>query len=439
MNEEEAELLPPYLRPYPPAGAPLGTLSYNRRSKCWVVKGDPSVTEVCKRLFPGSAGSRRGEARFTAHRRAVGDLCWLMMRFPLEIKSSDRALWEKAVTGAREYAVRQAKLSTMPVRMTPPDGAFLGTLRPFQEEGLSYLCSHDRCLLADEMGLGKTVQALAFLSSTGSLPALVIPPAHLTRNWQEETLRFLRVDGKAPRVHTIRGLKPYDLPEADVYIMHYLLLRGWKSVLPTLPFRSVIFDEIQELRHAGTEKYSAASLLSESCERVIGLSGTPIYNRGGEIWNVINILDYHFLGDWESFSREWCSGYGNQLVLKPDLLGAYLRRPAGAGAGLERQGIRPADGARDARRAALETGRPAFGAGAGDAGGIHQPARAAGHWRGESAVCVPICARAAGRRRKSAAVCTPPSGDGHLQAGIEGVFAGVHHRTGDDAGENERG
>lgn len=52
MNEEEAELLPPYLRPYPPSGAPLGTLSYNRRSKCWVVKGDPSVTEVCKRLFP---------------------------------------------------------------------------------------------------------------------------------------------------------------------------------------------------------------------------------------------------------------------------------------------------------------------------------------------------------------------------------------------------
>ena len=238
MNEEEAELLPPYLRPYPPAGAPLGTLSYNRRSKCWVVKGDPSVTEVCKRLFPGSAGSRRGEARFTAHRRAVGDLCWLMMRFPLEIKASDRALWEKAVMGAREYAVRQAKLSTMPVRMTPPDGAFLGTLRPFQEEGLSYLCSHDRCLLADEMGLGKTVQALAFLSSTGSLPALVIPPAHLTRNWQEETLRFLRVDGKAPRVHTIRGLKPYDLPEADVYIMHYLLLRGWKEALPGLGGRA---------------------------------------------------------------------------------------------------------------------------------------------------------------------------------------------------------
>ena len=63
MNEEEAELLPPYLRPYPPSGAPLGTLSYNRRSKCWVVKGDPSVTEVCKRRVPGGGGGEGGGSR----------------------------------------------------------------------------------------------------------------------------------------------------------------------------------------------------------------------------------------------------------------------------------------------------------------------------------------------------------------------------------------
>ena len=83
---------------------------------------------------------------------------------------------------------------------------------------------------------------------------------------------------------------------------------------------------MQELRRASSEKYSAASLLSEACERVIGLSGTPIYNYGGEIWNIVNILDYHFLGDWESFSREWCAGYGNGIVSRPQLLGDYLRR-----------------------------------------------------------------------------------------------------------------
>ncbi|MCH5287091.1 MAG: DEAD/DEAH box helicase [Christensenellaceae bacterium] len=326
MFPEEEALLPAYLRQLDTPGEAYGTLSWNRRSKCWVVKGDPSVTEMCKRLFPGSAGSRRGEARFTAHRRMVGDLCWLMMRFPLEIRAADKALWDKAVADARGAAIRKAKTAHMPQRMEPPEGSFTGTLMPFQQEGLSFLLQHDRCLLADEMGLGKTVQALAYLASTGSFPALVIPPAHLTRNWTEEAARFLRIEGRAPRIHLIKGLKPYDLPEADIYIMHYLLLRGWKETLPQLPVRAVIFDEIQELRHTGTEKYSAASLLSESCERVIGLSGTPIYNKGGEIWNVINILDFHFLGDWESFSREWCYGYGGGIVIKPDVLGAYLRR-----------------------------------------------------------------------------------------------------------------
>ncbi|MBR2718222.1 MAG: DEAD/DEAH box helicase [Clostridia bacterium] len=326
-DQPEEELLPAYLRSVESApGHVYGTLSYNRRSKCWVVKGDPSVTEMCKRLFPGSAGSRRGEARFTAHRRMVGELCWLMLRFPLTVKMSDLALWDKAVADARAYAIQREKAARMPTFATPPEGTFTGQLMSFQQEGLGFLLQHDRCLLADEMGLGKTVQALSWLASTGSFPALVIPPAHLTRNWQEEATRFLRLNGEPPRVHVIKGLKPYDLPEADIYIMHYLLLRGWKEVLPTLPFRAVIFDEIQELRHTGTEKYSAASLLSESCEKVIGLSGTPIYNKGGEIWNVINILDFHFLGDWESFSREWCYGYGNALVVKPDLLGAYLKR-----------------------------------------------------------------------------------------------------------------
>ena len=327
-EEEENTLLPLYLRPQepPPGGRTYGTLSWNRRSRCWVVRADPSVTEMCKRLFPGSAGSKRGEARFTGHRRAVADLCWLMLRFPLTVKLADLPLWDKAVAQARAYAVRQERAARMPAKADPPAGSFAGQLMEFQREGLAFLLQHDRCLLADEMGLGKTVQALAAVAAQRLFPALVIPPPHLTLNWQEEALRFLRVEGRPPRVHIITGLKPYDLPEADLYIMHYLLLRGWKEVLPELPVRCVIFDEVQELRHTGTEKYSAASLLSERCEHVYGLSGTPIYNRGGEIWNVINILDFHFLGDWESFSREWCYGYGSAIVAKPELLGDYLRR-----------------------------------------------------------------------------------------------------------------
>lgn len=326
LESWEEALLPAYLKAEIPSDEPsYGTLSYNKRRDCWTVKGEPFLTELCKRLFPGTAGARRGEAHVTNHPRMMRDLYWLMLRYPLTVKEADRKRWENAVLEAKRSAAKKAAFAQMPQRITPPAGAFLGELRPFQQEGLAFLLQHDRCLLADEMGLGKTVQALAALATDQLFPVLIVPPAHLVRNWQEEIQRFLRMEGRPPVVHVIKGLTPYDLPPADLYIMHYLLLRGWKAAIPTLDFRALVLDEVQELRHSGTEKYSAASLLAEKCQRVYGLSGTPIYNRGGEIWNVINILDYHFLGDWESFSREWCYGYGSALVIKPDVLGNYLK------------------------------------------------------------------------------------------------------------------
>lgn len=324
MMTDEGKL-PGYLQDAPQTGHLYGTLSYNRRSKCWTIKGEPCVTEMAARLFPGSE-RRRGEARFTANRRIIGDVNWLMMRYPLEIAPRDRELWKNALAQAREHVLLRMNAEKLPRRSTPPEGTFEGELREFQKEGLSFLLANPRTLLADEMGLGKTVQALACLAATKEFPALIVVPPHLLRNWQTEITRFLRLEGKPARVCVLTGLKPYQPPEADVYIIHYLLLRGWKQALPQMGFKAVVFDEIQELRHGGTEKYSAASLLAEECERVIGLSGTPIYNKGSEIWNVVNILDYHCLGDWESFTRAWCDGYGNHLVRNPALLGEHLRR-----------------------------------------------------------------------------------------------------------------
>lgn len=316
---------PDYLRDAHPGRHTYGTLSYNRRSKCWTIKGEPCVTELAKRLFPGCDGRGRGVARFTAHRRIIGDLNWLMLRYPLEIRESDRKRWEESLDEAREYAFRREQALSAPETAQPPEGSFSGTLLPFQQEGLGFMLASRRCLLADEMGLGKTVQALSFLATTAAYPAILVVPPHLIRNWQREIERFLNPDGRL-RVHVIKGLTSQPLPEADIFLIHYLLLRGWKDVLPEAGFKTAIFDEIQELRRNGTGKYSAASLLSESCENVIGLSGTPIYNQGGEIWNVVNILDFHFLGDWESFSREWCYGYNRAMVAKPELLGEHLRR-----------------------------------------------------------------------------------------------------------------
>ena len=130
--------LPGYLADVPQTGHIYGRLSYNRRSKCWTIKGEPCVTEMAKRLFPGSA-RRRGEARFTANRRIIGEVNWLMLRYPLEIAERDRALWARSLEEAREHARRRELAQRLPVRSTPPPGTFCGELREFQKEGLSFL------------------------------------------------------------------------------------------------------------------------------------------------------------------------------------------------------------------------------------------------------------------------------------------------------------
>jgi len=183
------------------------------------------------------------------------------------------------------------------------------------EDGLFVV---DHCIVTHN-----TPTAIAWLTSLKcSPPYLIVVPPHILIQWKSEIKKFL---GEETSVHIIKGLKPYSLPASEIYLIHYLLLRGWKNYLPRFGFKACVFDEIQELRHATSNKYSAASLLSDSVDYLIGLSGTFFYNYGSEAWNVINILDYHCLGDFDSFSREWCTGYGSKLIKDPKLLGEYLR------------------------------------------------------------------------------------------------------------------
>ena len=45
-GEDAAPDVPAYLRDVPAGARTYGTLSYNRRSRCWTIKGDPCVTEL---------------------------------------------------------------------------------------------------------------------------------------------------------------------------------------------------------------------------------------------------------------------------------------------------------------------------------------------------------------------------------------------------------
>lgn len=304
----------------------------DRNGSFWIIKGDPQVAVMAKRLFPGADGRGAGIAKFPANRRTFADLVWFLHRWPLTIENEEEFNTDYQETC--DYVSRRQAINLSPIAATP-DVLFKGTLKPFQQESLSWMLANRRTLIADEMGLGKTVQALSCLATDQAWPALIVVPPHLVRHWEEKIPAFLdTANGEAGplfaqdklTVHVIRGTKRAPLPVAHIYVIHYLLLRAWRHALRELGIKRIVFDEIQELRHSGTEKYSAASELATLAEDVIGLSGTPIYNRGGEIWNVLNIIEYHCLGDWDSFTREWCNGYGNDTVKEPHVLGAHLRR-----------------------------------------------------------------------------------------------------------------
>ena len=327
--------LPNYLARPDTDGNTFGTLRLESSKKgqpLWVIEAEAHVVILAKRLFPGAAGRGRGLATFAANKRIFCDLVWLLHRWPLKIESQEA--FDAAYAESCAYYLKREAINRMPTRMLP-GAAFTGKLRPFQEEGLAWMLANPRTLNADEMGLGKTVQALAFLATEQKWPALIVVPPHLIRHWDAKIPQFLSVNQAEMgplfsqnqlKFEILRGTKPRPLRGAHIFITHYLLLSYWRQCLKDAGFRRLIFDEAQELRHAGTKKYSVASELSTMVEEVIGLSGTPIHNLGGEIHNVLNCIDYHCLGDMDSFSREWCTGYGALRVEEPEVLRAHLKR-----------------------------------------------------------------------------------------------------------------
>jgi SNF2 family DNA or RNA helicase len=188
--------------------------------------------------------------------------------------------------------------------------------RDYQRAAADMLLRRDSLLLADDLGVGKSVSAICTLVAPDALPALIVVPKHLQRQWQREINRF------APGLSTtiLRSGKPYDLrkiqrrqvPYPDVIICTYMKLVGWADTLAGV-VKTVVFDEVQELRHSGTGKYDAAKFVADKADRRLALSATPVHNYGGEIWTVLNVLSPGELGDFGEFTREWCrsqAGYG---------------------------------------------------------------------------------------------------------------------------------
>lgn len=337
---------PPALPPIfarPPEGT-AGTLSFVKitdektgeiRNR-WKIEGTPGVVMMANGLFSGAISRKADSVSFPAFASIFEDLLMLQHRFPLKIAADARPVWEefyrRSITRYRAIELRDD--SVLPKRNG--DARFMGELLPFQAEGERFLVAGRRTLLADEMGLGKTPQALAALDRLGEWPVVVVCQPHVVKHWERKTEEFLLsapaglplAAGGKLGWHTLSGTKGGRLPEADIYIVHYLVLHAWWSALVERGVRVVVFDEVQELRHSGTKKYESAFAMAHTAPYVFGLSGTPIYNRGPEIFEVFQAISPGALGTKADFTRNWCeysSEDGKLIVEDPQMLGQYLQ------------------------------------------------------------------------------------------------------------------
>lgn len=311
-----------------------GTLTHHpltQQPPVWSIQAQPHVMIRIKRVLSRVQAHRSGRVIISDTLDVARDLQWLIDRYPLEMNDrTAEALAERVGRWTRRQEAVDAILEGHPgsALLTEP----ARTPRDYQLQFAAMIRATGRLLLADDLGLGKTMSGLLVLAEADALPALVVTLTHLPQQWMGE----LAATWPGLLGHVATKGSPYDLREVrrnkgkypDVLVMNYHKLAGWAHALAG-QVKTVIFDECQELRHGtATNKGIAAATVASPATYVAGLSATPVYNYGGEIWNILDILDKGRLGSREEFLREWGTGFENNgkiTVEDPAALGTYLR------------------------------------------------------------------------------------------------------------------
>lgn len=189
-----------------------------------------------------------------------------------------------------------------------------GSLFPHQLEALNWLrkCWYKskNVILADEMGLGKTVSACAFISCLycefkAKLPCLVLVPLSTMPNWMAEFaswaphLNVVEYHGNVKGRTVIRQYEWHaSVPNEsnkksaaykfNVLLTTYEMVLADSSHLRAIPWEVLIVDEGHRLKNSSSKLFSLLNTFLFQ-HRVL-LTGTPLQNNLGELYNLLNFL-----------------------------------------------------------------------------------------------------------------------------------------------------
>jgi len=219
------------------------------------------------------------------------------------------------------------------IRPREAGAGFRGELRPYQEDALGWL----RCLesmglggcLADDMGLGKTVMVLAHLlhhrratKKAERKPALVVAPKSVVWNWIDEARRFAPSLSVLDYTGPAAARDPARIPEHDLAVTTYGVLRRDAAKLKDVPLSYAILDEAQAVKNPASQAWKAARLLA--ADHRLALTGTPVENHLGDLWAILEFLNPGTLGP-RSTHAAWAKSGAEDGTLRARV--ARLVRP----------------------------------------------------------------------------------------------------------------
>ena len=188
-------------------------------------------------------------------------------------------------------------------------------LRNYQKEGIKWLLTLYKYgfngILADDMGLGKTLQVIAMLDSLAKgKPSLVICPASLIYNWEDEVHKFSSsfkvkcvTGNKEERNQIITMYREYDL-----LVTSYDYIKRDFDIYENKQFNYVILDEAQYIKNQNTKNAQIVKKIKS--DHRIALSGTPIENTLSELWSIFDFLMPDYLYNYHYFK----SYFENDIV-----------------------------------------------------------------------------------------------------------------------------
>lgn len=300
-----------------------GKLYYDKAKNNLVIEeAQPHVCIKLKQLFIKMPKYAIAPFIFDNTDENCTDLLWFSQRYPLKMDANT----EKVLKDGKKYYERKLnhvqsllmpKYKPQPIKLKNGFEA-----RKYQLQAKDIYLNVQRLLLCDDLGLGKTLSSILSLNPH-TLPVAIVVQTHMPTQWKVDGIeKFTNLSA-----HVIKSTTPYNLPVSDVYIFKYSQLSKWSNIFETKFFNSAIFDEIQELRRSVSDKYFGAKNLSNNVSYCIGLSATPIYNYGDEMFNVLDLIKPGSLGEKEDFLREWATPIGNDKwkIKDPNSFGTYLR------------------------------------------------------------------------------------------------------------------